>query len=104
MTVPLEAAAGTVVVQTPPGQPDIVVVQPTQMRRPWRSTVRTVFQALIALAVVWPVVIQALGLPDWAWIAGSLAVAAAITRLMALPGVETWLRQFLPWLAATPKE
>lgn len=77
-------------------------VQPTQVRRPWRSTVRTVFQALVALAAMWAFVVEALGLPDWAWVGASLAVAAGITRVMALPAVEVFLRRFVPWLAAAP--
>ena len=76
--------------------------QPTQVRRPWRSTVRTVFQALIALAAMWALIVEALGLPDWAWVTTSLAVAAGITRVMALPAVEVFLRRFVPWLAAAP--
>lgn len=79
------------------------MAQPTQLRRPWRSTLRTVFQALVGLAAMWAVVVQALGLPDWAWVGTSLAVAAGITRVMALPAVEVWLRTWVPWLAAAPK-
>jgi hypothetical protein len=81
----------------------LAAVQPTQVRRPWRTSFRTAFQALLALAVVWPVVINALGLPDWAWISVSLAVAAGITRVMALPQVEVFLKRFLPWLSAGGK-
>jgi len=62
-----------------------------------------VFQAFLGLALMWPLVVQALGLPDWAWVSASLAVAAGVTRLMALPAVEVWLRRFVPWLAAAPK-
>lgn len=80
-----------------------VNVTPTQVRRPWRSTARTVFQALVALALMWPLVVDALGLPDWAWVGASLAVAAGITRVMALPSSEAFLRRFVPWLAAAPK-
>lgn len=79
-----------------------VLADPTQVRRPWRSTARTVFQATVALAAMWTLIVQALGLPDWAWVGASIAVAGGITRVMALPGVETFLRQFLPFLAAAP--
>lgn len=80
-----------------------VLAAPTQLRRPWRSTARTVFQATIALAAMWAIIVQELGLPDWAWVGTSVAVAGGITRVMALPMVEQFLRQFLPFLAAAPK-
>lgn len=76
-------------------------MEPTQVQRPWRATVRTIVQALIGLAVLVPVLVQALGLEHAApWIAGVLAVSSAVTRVMALPAVEEWLRRFVPWLAA----
>jgi len=77
-------------------------VTPTQLRRPWRSTARTIFQATVSLAAMWAVIVQAAGLPDWAWVGTSIAVAGGITRVMAIPAVETWLRRFLPFLAAAP--
>lgn len=84
-------------------------VLPTQMRRPWRSTARSVFQALMGLAVIAPLVAAAIeeatgydldGIP---FIAAVLAGAAAVARVMAVPAVEAWLRTFLPFLAAAPK-
>lgn len=77
---------------------------PTQVRRPWRSTARTVFQALVGFAAMWGVVVEALGLDrEWQWVSASLVITAAITRTMALPAVEAWLQRFVPWLAAQPK-
>lgn len=74
---------------------------PTQVAHPWRATVRTVVQAVIAFAAMWGVVVQALGLdPSWQWVSASLVVTGAITRVMALPDVEAFLRHFLPFLAA----
>lgn len=78
-------------------------VVPTQVRRPWRSTARTVFQATVSLAAMWGLIVAALDLPDWAWVGTSIAVAGGITRVMAIPAVEVWLRRFLPFLAAAPK-
>lgn len=77
---------------------------PTQVRRPWRSTTRTVFQALIGLCVLAPLIISATGLTvaQLPWLGVVLAVAAAVTRIMAIPGVETWLSTYLPFLAAAP--
>ena len=75
---------------------------PTQVRRPWRATLRTAFAALVALAAMAPVLVDAAGLDParLPWLAGVLAVCAAVTRVLALPGVEAWLRRFAPWLSA----
>jgi hypothetical protein len=72
---------------------------------PWRRTIRTVFQALIGLAVMAPLLVAQTGLDpaQLPWLAGVLAIAAAITRIMAIPQVEVWLQRFLPWLAARSK-
>jgi hypothetical protein len=87
----------------------VAAVQPTQVRRPWRTTARSVFQALVGLAVIAPLIAAAVeeatgydleGVP---FIAAVLAGAAAVARVMAVPGVEDWLRRFLPFLAAAPK-
>lgn len=83
-----------------------VLAVPTQVRRPWRSTIRTTFQALVALATLVPFIAAGVydGSADYPAVVGQvLAVAAAISRVMALPGVEKFLRTFLPWLAAAPK-
>lgn len=78
---------------------------PTQVRRPWRTTARSVFQFAIALATLLPFV--ATGIYDDtdaapAVVGQVLAVAATVTRVMALPQVEAFLRRFAPWLAAQP--
>ena len=74
----------------------------TQAAHPWRATARTAFQALIALAASWAVIVQAAGIDGWPWVATTLAVAAGATRVMALPQVEELLSRFVPWLAADP--
>lgn len=81
-----------------------VLADPTQVRRPWRSTARTVFQALVALCVLFPILVDQTGLKaeDLPWLAIPLAVAATVTRIMALPQVEAFLKRFLPFLAAAP--
>ena len=80
--------------------------QPTQVRRPWRTVVRTVFQALVALAALSPVIYSAATNADPATATGALGgvlvVSAGITRVMALPGVNGWLERFVPFLAAEP--
>lgn len=79
-------------------------INPTQVRRPWRSTLRTVFQALLALCVLFPLLVDQTGLTvaDAPWLAVPLAVAAAAARIMALPQVEEFLRDHLSFLAAAP--
>lgn len=89
------------------GQLVNVTVTPTQIRRPWRSTVRTAFQALTGLAPMAPVIYQAATDHDPTLASGAagvaLAISAGVTRVMAIPGVETWLRRFVPFLAAAPR-
>jgi ABC-type uncharacterized transport system permease subunit len=85
--------------------PQPVLVQPTQLRRPWRATARTVFAAVVGFAALLPLLVQASGVDQTLpAVAGAVAVAGAITRIMAIPQVETFLRTFLPFLAASPKE
>lgn len=75
----------------------------TQEAHPWRATVRTVFAALVAFAALLPAIVGASGVDQAAPIvAAMLAVAAAVTRVMALPGVEDFLARFAPFLAADP--
>lgn len=97
-----------------------VAVEPTQVRRPWRATLRTFVQALIPsvflAAVVVPQVVQAIldesssrniHIPDslrlalLAISAGVAFVAALLARIMAIPAVEVLLRKV--GLGAAPK-
>jgi hypothetical protein len=79
---------------------------PTQARRPWRTTVRTGFQLLVAAAAVAPQVYEAAAHQDagaaGGWAATGLGVAAAVTRVMALPVVDDFLAVFVPFLATQP--
>lgn len=79
---------------------------PTQSRHPWRATLRTIFQAGVALASLAPTVAAVGGLDklDTAPAVGQvLAVCAIVTRVMAVPGINDFLRKFLPFLATDPK-
>ena len=77
----------------------------SQVRRPWRATLRTALPALVARAARPPAHVHAPGLAEPApVVAGILAATAAITRVMALPGVEQFLARFAPWLAADPDD
>lgn len=76
----------------------------TQSAHPWRATIRTVFTAVIALAALAPLIYAAAAQqsPELATgaFAGVLAASGALTRIMAVPGVEAFLQRFAPWLAA----
>lgn len=75
----------------------------TQIRRPWRSTVRTAFQILSGLLPMLPLIVDASGIDEAApGVAGALAISSAVTRVMALPAVEQFLQRFAPFLAANP--
>ncbi len=82
---------------------------PTQVRRPWRATLRSAFQALIAFAGLAPLIAAAVeeatgfdltGVP---FVVTALLVCAAVTRVMALAAVEAFLQTFVPFLSAAPK-
>lgn len=81
-------------------------LEPTQVRRSWRAVIRTVFQALVALCVLFPLLVETAGLDPEAfpWLVVPLAVAGAVAKIMALPQVEVFLRRFIPFLSAAPKE
>lgn len=76
---------------------------PTQTRHPWRATLRTVVAALVGLLGLLPVLATVPGVesvPGWS---RAVAIAAVVTRIMAMPGVDEWLRRFLPVLASEPR-
>lgn len=80
------------------------VLEPTQVRQPWRATLRTVFAVLVAVAAMLPLLVETSGLDETLPpVAGALAIAGAVTRVLALPQVEDFLERFAPWLAAKPK-
>ena len=77
----------------------------SQVRRPWRATLRTALAVVVALAAMMPALVDAAGIDETApAVAGVLAIAASITRIMALPAVEDALTRFAPWLAADPED
>lgn len=93
---------------------------PTQVARPWRTTLRTLVQnvlgAILVLGIIAPLVQQIIldeagvHLPERAQaylaavVAGIVIVASILTRIMAIPQVEKWLRdrRLLSGLAAEP--
>lgn len=77
---------------------------PTQTRHPWRATARTIFAAGIALLSLLPTIALTAHIETVPAVGQVLGVAGAITRVLAMPGVDAWLRTYLPFLAAEPKE
>lgn len=74
----------------------------TQTRHPWRATARTLFAAGTSLLSLLPVAAAAGGVDTVPAVVQVLGVTGAITRVLALPSVDEWLRTYVPWLAATP--
>lgn len=62
---------------------------------PWKKTARTALAGVITAAVLLPLAIEAADIDvtaeGWRWLAGVLAVLAAITRILALPAINTAL-------------
>ncbi|MFI1889806.1 hypothetical protein [Streptomyces jumonjinensis] len=62
------------------------------MKDTTKRAVRTALQTGVALAVALPGILTASGIPaSLPWVAGALAVAAGVARVMALPSVEALL-------------
>ncbi|WP_051741172.1 hypothetical protein [Kitasatospora sp. MBT66] len=65
-----------------------------------RRTARTAFATVLGIAAALPLLVQTAGLPSALPGLGTLlTVAAAITRLMALPVVNSWLPGWLQMTA-----
>ncbi|WP_280429740.1 hypothetical protein [Nocardia brasiliensis] len=75
-------------------------VTPSQVAHPWQATARTTFAVVVALVSLIPVVAVAGGIDTAPAVAQVIAVCAAVTRILALPGVNAFLTEFLPFLAA----
>lgn len=79
----------------------------TQGAHPWRAVFRTIFALVVAIAAMAPLIYTAIAQanPEGATgaAAAALAIAGAITRVLALPVVESFLQRFLPWLAASAR-
>ncbi|MEU5442780.1 MULTISPECIES: hypothetical protein [Streptomyces] len=67
------------------------------MKDSTKRTLRTAIQTALGIAAVLPAVVRASGIPQaLPWVAAALAIAAGLTRAMALPSVQAllpgWLR------------
>lgn len=75
----------------------------TQVRRPWAAIRRTVVAAgpaVVTLIVLMPVIVEASGLAKTSIGAAAIGFCMAVTRVLALPGVDAWLERHVPWLSA----
>lgn len=77
---------------------------PTQTRHPGRATFRTIVAVALGLIPLLPAIIDELGLSSVGWIAGALAIAATVTRVLAMPSVNKLVTEYLPWLAPAPRQ
>lgn len=75
----------------------------TQSQYPWRATARTVFAAIVGALSLLPVIAVTAGVSESAAVVQVIAVTGAVTRVLALPGVNDWLERFVPWLAPVPR-
>jgi hypothetical protein len=80
-------------------------VVPTQVAHSWRAVARTVFAVIVAFAFSWSGLAAALGLnATWQWVSVATLITGGITKILASPMVEGALQQYVPWLAAQPKQ
>ena len=80
------------------------MTQPTQTQHPGRATLRTTVASLLALVTLLPYILGAAHVDTTVWGIQALAVSAAVTRVLAVPAVNTWLTDNVPWLAAAPRQ
>lgn len=75
---------------------------PTQVENSWRATIRTAFAVIVSLLTLIPTVLATTDLDVTVLGAQVLGVTAAVTKVLALPGVNKFIEDFLPFLAAQP--
>lgn len=94
---------------------------PTQVANPKRATLRTVVAVIVGLVIALPLVnsfllilqselakVTAFEIPAWIWAAINVTLAAValvggiVTRVLAIPGVNEWIKAHVPGLAAIP--
>lgn len=74
----------------------------TQAKHPGRAVLRTGFAWLVGSAPVLAEYLAGLHPGGPAIVGQALAVGLVVTRLLARPDVEAWLRVYFPWLAPAP--
>lgn len=74
----------------------------TQVRFPWRATIRTVLVAALAILPLLPEIAKSADIHTVPAVVSVLTVAAAIQRIITTPVVDHWLNRIL--LGSSPKE
>ena len=74
----------------------------TQVKYPWRAVARTTIAATVGMLPLLPVIAHELGIETIPWVASTLAVTAAVTRVLANASVVAWLDKYLPALSPEP--
>lgn len=64
---------------------------PTQIRYPWRSVLRSVAVATIALLPVLPEIAKVAGVETVPLVASTLGIIATLQRIITIPEVDKWL-------------
>lgn len=64
---------------------------PTQIRYPWRSVLRSVAVATVALLPVLPEIAKAAGVETVPLVASTLGIVAVLQRIITIPEVDRWL-------------
>ncbi len=81
---------------------ELAQTAPTQTVYHWRAVVRTVVAMVLGFLPLLPEVLLGLHLDATALGVQAVAVAGSITRVLAMPDVEVWLKTWAPWLSAQP--
>ena len=68
---------------------------PTQVRYPWRSVIRSVAVATIALLPVLPEIAKVAGVETVPLVASTLGIVAVLQRIITIPEVDKWLTSTL---------
>lgn len=90
----------------PPHRLDLFLEKETPMTlpapapaHPWIKTARTIVAGVTTAAVLLPLAINAADIDvtaeGWGWLVGVLAVLGAVTRVMAVPAINTALQKLL---------
>lgn len=64
---------------------------PTQIRYPWRSVLRSVAVATVALLPVLPEIAKVAGVETVPLVASTLGIVAVLQRVITIPEVDKWL-------------
>jgi hypothetical protein len=92
------AAVSTAAAAVAPVAP---VLAPSQTRHPWRATVRTAIAVTLGVASLLPEILGAAHVDNTVLGVQAIAVAAAVTRVIAVPGVNAFLTKL--GVGAEPK-